>query len=137
MFIAVSVSKIKKFLYAAAAAIICTVTVITFKVTEKKQVILCSDSQSRIDFLAEHGIDATEISYQDITIPFIFNDVYADYAQLQKTQGFDLYECKGKSAQMYTYSIADSEDTVTLLIIDGRLSAADRYSENIMYPVIV
>ncbi|MBQ6675736.1 MAG: DUF4830 domain-containing protein [Ruminococcus sp.] len=67
-----------------------------------------------------------------VLIPEKWNDVYKKYNDLQKEQGFDLTDYKGKTVEIYTYSVhnykgyEDSEDVfINLYICDGVLIGGD------------
>ena len=66
---------------------------------------------------------------KQIIIPSKFNDVYTRYNDIQKKQGFDLEQYKGKKATIYTYSITNykSNNNVVadLIVYDGKLIGAD------------
>ena len=65
------------------------------------------------------------VSDETVTVPKTWNDVYTSYNDLQKQQGFDLRRYKGKSVRKLVYALTDSEQTVTVLICDDRIIAAD------------
>ena len=44
-----------------------------------------------------------------VIIPGEFSDIYDGYNQLQRSQGFDLGEYKGKQATIYTYTLLSYE----------------------------
>ena len=56
-------------------------------------------------------------------------DVYNKYNEIQKKQGLDLAEYKGKTAVMYTYHITNYGDNdnviANLIVFDGQLIGAD------------
>lgn len=65
------------------------------------------------------------VSDDAITVPKTWNDTYTSYNDLQKQQGFDLRQYKGKPARKLVYALADSEDYVTILATADRIIAAD------------
>ena len=66
----------------------------------------------RINFLSQFGWDAKEgcVEEVEVKIPADFDRVMNSYNDLQKAQGLDLSEYKGKSAMRYTYEIANYPD---------------------------
>ena len=92
--------------------------------------INCSTTQERTKYLTslgwEFGSDERE---KEITIPNEFNDIYQSYNEIQKNQGFNLEEYKGKKATLYTYDITNCESSdkaiADLIVIDGVLVGAD------------
>ena len=84
-----------------------------------------SDDEDIPEFLRLCGYEDIQlISDREITVPVIWNDVYTDYQERQKTQGFDLVPYKGKQAQELVFDCGD--DIVTLLISGGRIIAAHK-----------
>ena len=90
----------------------------------------CANTQERVKYLNSVGweTDGNENKKQ-IIIPSKFNDVYTRYNDIQKKQGFDLEQYKGKKATIYTYSITNykSNNNVVadLIVYDGKLIGAD------------
>ena len=89
---------------------------------------------ARQQFLSEMGWQVSE-KYDEckvIVIPEQFNDVYNNYNKLQKEQGFNLEKYKGKTVEIYTYTVYnytgyEDKDCVkcNLLICDGMLIGGD------------
>lgn len=92
--------------------------------------VSCKTTEERVSYLESLGwkTDGTE-SNKQVIIPSAFNDVYNDYNEIQKQQGFDLEEHKGKQVEFYTYNICNygSNDNVVadLMVLDGALIGAD------------
>lgn len=88
----------------------------------------------RQDFLSEMGWEVSD-EYDEckaVVIPEKFNEVYAGYNKLQKQQGFDLSKFKGKTAEVYTYSVKnykgcekDGHVKANLIIYEGQLIGGD------------
>ena len=66
--------------------------------------------------------DMQKLSDREITVPVIWNDVYTDYQELQRSQGFDLVPYKGRQARELIFDCGD--DCVTLLISGEKIIAA-------------
>lgn len=66
----------------------------------------------RIKFLSQFGWETKEgcIEEVEVKIPADFDRVMNSYNDLQKSQGLDLSEFKGKSATRYTYEITNYPD---------------------------
>lgn len=100
------------------------------KPTVASQNISCETTQKRVDYINSLGYktDSKEEA-KDIVIPANFNDVYNNYNEIQKQQGFDLSKYKGKNATLYTYNILNYEDNdnvvANLIVLDGVLIGAD------------
>lgn len=90
----------------------------------------CSTTQKRVAYIKSVGYttDGTESS-KKVTIPSQFNDVYEQYNEVQRGQGFDLEAYKGKTVNIYTYNIVDYGDKdsviVDLIVDNGVLIGAD------------
>ena len=79
-----------------------------------------SDAATRIQFIESLGWQVEEGDFMEINIPEEFDDVYNNYNDLQKTQGFDLEKYKGKRAMHYSYTIKNyptGEEGVTLCLV--------------------
>ena len=79
-----------------------------------------SDAETRLQFIESLGWQVEEGDFMEINIPDEFDDVYNNYNDLQKTQGFDLEKYKGKRAINYSYTIKNyptGEEGVTLCLV--------------------
>lgn len=94
-------------------------------------IINASTDEQRRAYLSDYGWSAEEkFETKEITIPESWNEVYIKYNELQKNQGFDLTQYKGKSITLYTYTInnyeGDSQGIVAdMLVCDGALIGGD------------
>jgi hypothetical protein len=91
-----------------------------------------SDNQKRIAYLKSLGweVDETPVDSQEIVIPKEFPDVYQEYNELQKNQGFDLTEYAGREAMRYSYRVTNYPDQTITVIADivvykGQVIAGD------------
>ncbi|MCH5194008.1 MAG: DUF4830 domain-containing protein [Oscillospiraceae bacterium] len=126
---------LKIFLFLLLAVIAITALMFFSKAkaeTEADEFFTMSSSAERVEFLNRQGwiVKPDPISKEEITIPSVFDGVYADYAELQKSQGFDLEPYKGKTATAITYQVLNYPDypenvTATMLILDDRLIGGD------------
>jgi len=85
-------------------------------------------------FISECGYSVSSPVTKAITIPSQFSDVYENYNNLQKKQGFDLSRHKGKSAVSYTFNVigyvdetgkTDPDVQIHIIVCDGKIVAAD------------
>ena len=121
---------------AIVVAIIAVVAVVVHKIGTPPIYELKNES-ARQNFLSEMGWKVSK-EYEDCkvtAIPEEFNDVYNNYNKLQKEQGFDLEKYKGKTVEIYTYSVYnykgyEDKDCIkcSLIICDGILVGGDVYS---------
>ncbi|MBE6731358.1 MAG: DUF4830 domain-containing protein [Ruminococcaceae bacterium] len=91
----------------------------------------------RAAFLESFGYEISEdpVDVRTVTIPKEFSDIYTEYNDMQKAQGFDLKPYKGKECKQYIYLITnypntDCEVHATMLvyqniIIGGDVSSAE------------
>ena len=92
--------------------------------------IQCATPEERSAYLTSLGweFDSGETE-KEITVPSEFNQVYEDYNDIQKKQGFDLEEHKGETATLYTYNItnykSNENDVADLIVANGVLIGAD------------
>lgn len=94
---------------------------------------LSSDSDmARAEFLSAYGWEVSSVPEEvcEVTIPGIFDGVYNTYNDLQRSQGFDLLDYRGKTVKRYTYIIhnyPDETDQVraNLLVYDGKVIGGD------------
>ncbi len=92
-------------------------------------------NDDRLAYLTSLGWDASPdpVENKEVQIPETFDDVYADYNQLQLEQGFDLKKYSGKTVSQFSYRIRNyptGEQNVylSLLIYNGRVIGGDVHS---------
>lgn len=126
---------LKIFLFLLLAVIAVTALMFFSKAkaeTEADEFFTMSTNAERVEFLNRQGwiVKPDPVSKEEITVPSVFDGVYADYAALQQSQGFDLEPYKGKTATAITYQVLNYPDhpediTATMLIVDDRLIGGD------------
>jgi len=86
----------------------------------------------RVRFLESLGweVDADAIEEREIVIPRTFTGVYAQYNELQISQGFDLSQFGGVEATRYTYRILnfpgyESDVVADIIIFRGEVIAGN------------
>ena len=92
-----------------------------------------SEKENCIELLNSLGwqVEKTPTDTQKITIPAIFDNVYQNYNELQKTSGFDLSPYCGKSGTRYTFIVTnyplDTGETVyaNVITVDGKVIGGD------------
>ncbi len=93
-----------------------------------------STPEKIIEFIEENGYRVSSPVTKEITIPAEFSDVYENYNDLQKKQGFDLSRHRGKSAVSYTFGVigytdkdgnTDPDVQIHIIVCGGKIVAAD------------
>ena len=64
-------------------------------------------NEDRVSYLQSFGwqVSPQPIDEQEVVIPRKFTEVYKNYSELQKKQGFELSKYSGLEAKRYTYEI--------------------------------
>ena len=94
-------------------------------------VVSASTDEERRAYLESFGWElGSECEEKALTVPEKWNNVYSDYNEIQKNQGFDLTDYKGKKVTLYTYEITNYEDesagvVADMLVCDGQLIGGD------------
>jgi hypothetical protein len=87
--------------------------------------------EERTAFLKQFGyeIKETPIEAKEVTVPEQFDSVYEKYNDIQKAQGLNLSNYKGKTVVKYTYEVSnyDYKGTVlaTILVYKDKIIAGD------------
>lgn len=94
-----------------------------------------TDETAVADYLVSFGLEIGSFTVDEITVPAEFKEVYKSYNELQRSQGFDLTEYKGKTLTRYTcpvqnYPGQDENVFAEVLIFDNAVVGADIYSTN-------
>lgn len=85
-------------------------------------------------FISDCGYNVSSPVIKEITIPSVFSDVYENYNEVQKKQGFDLKHHRGKNAVSYTFNVIgyvdadgniDPDVQIHILVCEGKIVAAD------------
>lgn len=89
-------------------------------------------NQQRLEYIKSFGWNTgiTHCDVQEVRIPVNFDEVYEEYNDLQKKQGFDLRGYRAHSVKKYTYEISKSDDDplplyAELLVENGVIIGAD------------
>ena len=91
-----------------------------------------SDNEARVRFLKSFGweVAATPVESGRVKIPAEQSEVFDRYAQLQKSQGYDLAPYAGKTVMRYVYQITNYPDATepvyaTLLVHKNQIIGGD------------
>ena len=91
-----------------------------------------SDNEARVQFLKSLGweVAATPVESGRVKIPAEQSEVFDRYAQLQKSQGYDLAPYAGKTVMRYVYQITNYPDATepvyaTLLVHKNQIIGGD------------
>lgn len=75
-------------------------------------------------FLTSCGYSSIEFLFQtEVTVPKNWNDIYTEYNELQRRQGFDLVPYKGETVEEYEYFVNDTLNA-TVLVSEQKIIAA-------------
>lgn len=91
-----------------------------------------SSDQDVAEYIRSFGWEIEEVPTEvvSVAVPETFNQVYENYNQIQKKQGFDLEGYKGMDARRYTYAVVNYPDypdniRADVIVCDGKIIAAD------------
>ena len=91
-----------------------------------------SDNEARVQFLKGFGweVAATPVESGRVKIPAEQSEVFDRYAQLQKSQGYDLVPYAGKTVMRYVYQITNYPNATepvyaTLLVHKNQIIGGD------------
>ena len=94
--------------------------------------LLAETNEQRIDFLKQFGweVSTEPVEVVEVVIPTEFDQTYEKYNIIQKKQGFDLEDYKGKRVKRWTYEITNYPDGKTgvranLLVLDDKIIGGD------------
>ncbi len=123
----------KKTLFIGIILLIAAGIWIIFKLTNPgSQGIAGESNEERISFIEnagwETGITHNELC--EIRIPVNFDDVYNEYNEIQRKQGFDLRKYRACTVKKYTYKLENAgnenaELYANLLVYEGEIIGAD------------
>ena len=87
-------------------------------VQAQTQSLTVKSEKARVEWLAQNGweVESPAESESSVMIPRTFSQVFEDYNELQKQQGFDLSRCCGTEVTMYTYRVTNADPGDEVLI---------------------
>lgn len=126
--------KLGRFIIIIVALIITLIPIMWhFLSSESQLAVLASGKTSvnRIEFLKSFGWEvSSNVSEESVTIPVEFSDIYENYNDLQRSQGYDLRDFKGKTVIKYTYEVINyphfSDDDLPLSVVANILVYEDK-----------
>lgn len=127
----VTAKKTIMFLVAVAVAIVSMVVAVRFSRNETGITDFGNDfsnQTTRISYLNLCGLDAENEVQKDIKIPCEFSQVYQKYNEIQKQQGFDLSDYRGKSVRLFRYTAGDF--TAELIVDEDDLIAGGAFDKD-------
>ncbi len=119
---------------ALTGVVVIVLTFVSNHVQETKSVsaaISASTDAERLEYLSAFGWKTAEkYETKELTIPQRWNEVYLDYNEVQKNQGFDLTDYKGRKVTLYTYTVTNYKNikegiVADMLVCDGILIGGD------------
>lgn len=98
-----------------------------------KSAFVCNNADDVATYLKSFDVDCDEFHVDEITVPHEFGEVYSSYNSIQKEQGFDLSEYKGKTLTRYTAKMNNYPDSngdifAEVLVYNKLIVGADIYS---------
>ena len=68
-----------------------------------------ANNENRISFLSQFGwnVKSEAVNSTEITVPTEFDSIFSGYNEIQKKQGLDLSDYKGKKVMKYTYEVTN------------------------------
>lgn len=74
--------------------------------------LAASSNEERVSYLQSFGweVEGEPAEIVEVAIPTEFNEVYQNYNNIQKKQGFDLTDYKGKKCKRWTYTVTNYPD---------------------------
>lgn len=113
----------------------CLILVLEMKKANGFETKTLTDSFSASQYVLDYGIntDVNSLVVDEIVVPSEFDDVYKNYNEIQKKQGFDLQKYIGCRLTRYTYKVLNFGENqenvfVEILTYKGKVVAADLYS---------
>ena len=129
-------TKLKSVCAVVTVFIIGTVCALCIKATraanDPKASFVARNRDDHIRFVSSFGwqVSQSEPETLEVIIPEDFNDVYRNYNEMQKRQGFNLEEYKGLRVKRFTYEIINYPNgvenvVVNLLVYDNKIIGGD------------
>lgn len=90
-----------------------------------ERISLYAEDEADVErFLTSCGYSSIEFLFQtEVTVPKNWNDIYTEYNELQRQQGFDLVPYKGETVEEYVYFVNDTLNA-TVLVSEQKIIAA-------------
>lgn len=122
-------------IWIAVIAVVLLAIVFRFDDGKAKSDDLSGSNEDEVaEYITSFGVvvDEDSLITDEIVIPTEFNDVYENYNDIQKKQGFDLENYKGKTLKRYTYKVKNYSDPLKEVFVEvltdkGSIVGADVY----------
>lgn len=110
------------------------ICLVVFKYSDKASPVALQwgrDNLERIAFIENMGYKVNrEIPEEtkEIEIPYVFNDIYKQYQEIQEKAAYDLEKYAGSKATLYTYGLIYENRTdvcAHLIVVDGKIVGGD------------
>lgn len=115
--ISVKSNKLKNLCVIALTAVIITIGAVYFVSTNADKPVAsigniqmkAGNEEERIAFFAQFGYEVKEepAEVKEVVIPAVFDDVYNNYNEIQKSQNLDLEKYKGARVKHWSYEIVN------------------------------
>ena len=118
----------------AMGAVIAALIILMGRMTteESAEAPQLTDNTQRVAYLQSLGweVDPEPVETLQFLLPETLAEPYLTYNELQKAQGFDLTDCRGKQVSRYTYTVTNYPDRAegvqaNLYLCDDRPVAGD------------
>lgn len=100
-----------------------------------RNLTLISNSEDVLSFISSLGweVDENPMEVREVVIPEVFDDVYSNYNDIQRSQGFDLQKYAGRRVKRWTYVIRNYPETkpeddfirINILVCDEKIIGGD------------
>lgn len=129
----VKVKEVLKALFTICFIALAVLAVVLFikNITSDNTVALATESD-RQAFLSSLGwqVSPEPIDIRQVTVPNEWNDVFEEYNSIQKQQGLDLDDYRGKDVTIYTYEVYNYEGkpdnmVANLMVYENKLIGGD------------
>ena len=126
--------KLGRFIIIIVALIITLIPILWHLLSNESQLAVLASgktSVNRIEFLKSFGWEvSSNVGEESVTIPVEFGDIYENYNDMQRSQGYDLRDFKGKTITKYTYEVINyphsADDDLPLNVVANILVYEDK-----------
>lgn len=142
--VSVSKNKIKKSIITAIVVIVLSFSLVMLiksvgniqsSSTNVSSSLTVTSEEDLLKFISFHGweVDTQPAEVRDVIIPETFDEVYANYNQIQIQQGFNLEKYAGQRVKRWTYIVRNYPETspeddyirINILVSDGVVIGGD------------
>ena len=142
--VSVSKNKIKKSIITAIVVIVLSFSLVMLiksvgniqsSSTNVSSSLTVASEEDLLKFISFHGweVDTQPAEVRDVIIPETFDEVYANYNQIQIQQGFNLEKYAGQRVKRWTYIVRNYPETspeddyirINILVSDNNVIGGD------------